>query len=216
MCFRCTRSSTCGTRCYSVTPLSPSVSAWPYCSSSGTVFWLMASTSASYSSLTFQVRICLLPPKPEPMGVHPYEQSSFSLGFVLSLRLQMCADVSELMISSNQAALYSYTRSFPWCALGMPQSALHLSNSQHLHCGSRLTHKSQRLWFPSIPITCISSSFQSLMSMGDCVAAPVQYHSSQSCSAFKCEVRLFQLWVTKVLSCNTLMMWSMPITKASG
>lgn len=58
MCFHCTRSSTCGTRCCWVTPLSPSVSAWPYCSSSGTVSWPTASMSASYSSLTCQVRIC--------------------------------------------------------------------------------------------------------------------------------------------------------------
>lgn len=57
MCFHCTRSSTCGTHCFWVTPLSPSVSVWPYCSSSGTVSWLMASMSASYSSLTCQVKI---------------------------------------------------------------------------------------------------------------------------------------------------------------
>lgn len=57
MCFRCTKSSICGTHCCWVTPLSPSASAWPYCSNSGTVSWLMASMSASYSSLTCQVRI---------------------------------------------------------------------------------------------------------------------------------------------------------------
>ncbi|TMS23699.1 TBC domain-containing protein kinase-like protein, partial [Larimichthys crocea] len=54
MCFRCTKSSICGTHCCWVTPLSPSASAWPYCSNSGTVSWLMASMSASYSSLTCQ------------------------------------------------------------------------------------------------------------------------------------------------------------------
>lgn len=47
-------------------------------------------------------------PKPESKGVHLYQKS---LGFVLFLRLLMCADVSELLISSKQAALYSYTHS---------------------------------------------------------------------------------------------------------
>lgn len=56
MYFPCTRSSTCGTRCCWVTPPSPSVLAWPYCSSSGTDSWLMASTSASCFSRTCQVR----------------------------------------------------------------------------------------------------------------------------------------------------------------
>lgn len=57
MCFRCTRSSICGTHYCWVTPLSHSVLEWPYCSSSGTVSWQMASMSASYCSLTCQVRI---------------------------------------------------------------------------------------------------------------------------------------------------------------
>lgn len=56
MYFPCTRSSTCGTHCCSVTHPSPFVSAWPYCSSSGTDSWLMASTSASCFSRTCQVR----------------------------------------------------------------------------------------------------------------------------------------------------------------
>lgn len=55
MCSRCTRSFTCGTRCYWGTRLSPYASAWPYCSSSGSAFLPMASTSASCCSLTCQV-----------------------------------------------------------------------------------------------------------------------------------------------------------------
>lgn len=57
MCFHCTRSSTCGTHCCWETRLFPSVSACPYCSSSGIVSWLMASMNASYYFLTCQVRI---------------------------------------------------------------------------------------------------------------------------------------------------------------
>lgn len=57
MCFHYTRSSTCGTHCCWETPLSPFVLAWPYCNSSGTVFWPMASMSAFCCFLTYQVRV---------------------------------------------------------------------------------------------------------------------------------------------------------------
>lgn len=78
-------------------------------------------------------------------------QLAFTGGFVLFLRVLLCAEVSELMISSKPAALYSCTDILPsWCALDMPQSALHLWNSQLLHPGSCLTQKSQPLRFSSL------------------------------------------------------------------
>lgn len=164
MCFHCTRSSTCGTHCYWVTPPSPSVLAWPYCSSSGTVSWLMASMSASSCSLTCQVRkwagIFIFGntnfqvhsrqdltaafvisasavtnrsafPKPDLKVVHLYLQLACTGDCSSFLRVLLCADVFEFMISSKHAALHSLTYILPpWWALGVLRCALYLSTSQ--------------------------------------------------------------------------------------
>lgn len=137
MCFHCTRSSTCGTHYCWVTPLSHSVLEWPYCSSSGTVSWQMASMSASYCSLTCQVRIwastyicaimlilrsfqtsssfdqiysaCIQPSLQLQAGQNHTEILIFSW-----VSLRACARVFEFMITSKHGALHSYTFELPY------------------------------------------------------------------------------------------------------
>lgn len=94
MCFHCIRSSTCGTHCCWATLLSPSALAWPYCSSSGTVSWLTASTSASCSSPTCQVR------------AWPCVQISLTLMVMFLL----CS--SHFLIHSHLPILFSYSNDF--------------------------------------------------------------------------------------------------------
>ena len=91
--------------------------------------------------------------KPDSTVSHLHHQPAFCTRLFSVLPALMGADVIELMISSKPTALRSYTDIRPpWCALGLPHSALHLSNSQpHRAVGILCSSDHNLCGFPAFP-----------------------------------------------------------------